>query len=385
MIWSPRSRARGRSLATIVVMSVLTSASALGSPATQAKLNFPLDIAIGPDGSLFISDSANSRIRRVDSSGDVSTVAGSGLFDYSGDGGPATKAALGGSTGVAVDSSGALYIADTNNNRIRKVDQTGVIVTVAGDGREGYSGDHGPAVTATLNKPADVHIDDHGRIYIADTGNNAVRRVDVDGSISTIAGAPRRDALIDAGALGVAWEIGDGGPAIRAVLNSPTGVDVTSEGEVIIADSGHNRVRRIATSGIIISIAGSGVPANPYLPLALGDGGRAEHATLNKPRSIVQDGAGNVYIADEHNQRIRRLDDSSGTIATVAGIGLPMYFGDDGPATEAGLWRPSGIAIDKNGIIYVADYRNHRIRRIDLSGTITTVAGTGARGYAGDD
>ena len=335
-----------------------------GGPAIAAQLNLPGKIAVDSAGNLYIADSFNHRVRRVDRFGNISTIAGTGGEGYSGDGGPAIAAQLNYPQGLALDGAGNLYIADSGNGRIRRVDASGAIRTIAGTGEEGSSGDGGPAIAAQLNYPQGLALDGAGNLYIADSGNGRIRRVDASGAIRTIAGT------------GEEGSSGDGGPAVAAQLKFPSGVAVDSSGNVYIADWGNHRIRRIDSSGTITTIAGTGGSGSS------GDGGPAVAAQLNLPQGVAADGNGNLYIADTENHRIRRVD-PSGTIATVSGSGEQGYSGDNGPAAVAQLNSPSGVALDGAGNLYIADSENHRIRRINSSGTITTIAGTGV-GFSGD-
>ena len=269
---------------------------------------------------------------------------------------------------MAVDGAGNLFIADTSNNRIRRVDARGIITTVAGIGSEGvegsgFGGDGGPAITARLNSPFGLAPDRQGNLYIADSYNHRIRRVDASGIITTVAGT------------GVRGHSGDGGPATRAKLRNPAAVAVDGNGNLFIADSENNRIRRVDRSGTITTVAGTG--ARGYG----GDGGPAVAARLSSPKGVAVDGAGNLLLADTLNYRIRRVD-RSGTITTIAGTGSQRDDGDGGPATRAQIGYASHIAVDSSGNLFIA--LGHRIRRVDASGIITTVAGTGRQGDRGD-
>jgi sugar lactone lactonase YvrE len=301
--------------------------------------------------------------------GVIRTIAGSGAQSYSGDGGAATAAALNGPNGVNVDSRGNVYIADSINHRIRKVSAaTGIITTIAGTGTPGYSGDGGPATSAQLYFPFGVALDGSGNVYISDFGNSRIRKVSaVTGLIATIAGT---------GAPGYS---GDGGAATAAQLYT-YGIAVDDIGNVYAADAGNQRVRMISsTTGVITTIAGTGVPGYS------GDGGAATAAQLNDPVMVAVDGSGNVYVADKTNNRIRMISAATGLITTIAGTGTAGFGGDGGAATAAQLFQPVGIGVDASGNVYFTDTQNSRVRKIGVAtGVITTIAGTGVYGYAGE-
>jgi len=295
----------------------------------------------------------------------IKSVAGDGTAGYSGDDGPATAASLGNNPWSAtVDTIGKLYIADTGNNTIRMVDAVGVIHTVAGNGTAGFSGDGGPATAASLNGPFAVAVNAAGEIYIADTNNNRVRKVDLKGMITTVAGG---------NTFGFS---GDGGPATAATLYAPESIALDSIGNLYIADWGNARVRLVNSAGFISTVAGNG--SNGYN----GDGQLATAARISA-RCVALDAAGNLYIADEENSRIRKVD-SEGMISTVAGNGAFGFTGDGGPATEASLYSPYAVAVSKSGRIFIADFINNRIRVVDSDGVIDTVAGDGIAGFSGD-
>jgi len=327
-------------------------------PATNAQLNYPAGVAVDPAGNLYIADLENFRIRKV-SNGVITTVAGNGTGGFSGDNGPAVSARLD-FGGVAVDPAGNVYIADSGTSRIRKV-SNGVIATVAGNGTFGFSGDNGPATSAQLNGPSGVAVDSGGNLYIADVGNSRIRKVS-NGVITTVAGG--------------GMQSGDSGPATSAEMSGPAGVAVDSAGNLYIADTLDNRIRKVS-NGVISTVAGNGTPGFS------GDNGLATSAELNGPVGVAVDSAGNLYIADSGNYRVRKV--SGGVITTVAGSGGPGYplVGDNGPAVHAQL-NPVGVAVDSGGNLYIADVGNDRIRKVS-NGVITTVAGTGATGFSGDD
>ncbi len=337
-----------------------------GGPATSACLFYPEDIAIDPAGNLLIADSYNQRIRSVTPAGVITTVAGNGTKGFSGDGGPASSASLSIPSGIGVDSSGNLYIADTGNVRVRRVSPKGVIDTVAGETINEFGGDGGPAGSAKLNSPRSVTIDPTGNLYVADTQNQRVRKVTPAGIITTVAGNGTRGFS------------GDGGLAITAALADPYGVAVDAAGNLYIGDTGNHRIRKVTPEGVITTVAGNGSEGFS------GDGGPATSATMS-PMGLAFDAAGSLYVADAG--RVRKIT-PEGVISTVAGIGIRGLSGDGGPATSARLG-PHDLAFDTAGNLYVSDTRNCRIRKITPSGVITTVAGSGtgdwgSGGYDGD-
>jgi uncharacterized protein (TIGR03437 family) len=327
-----------------------------------AQLFSPSAVAVDAEGNVYVADSGNICVRKVTPDGAVTTVAGNGRPGFAGDGGPAVTAEFRSLNGLALDAAGNLYIADQANNRIRKVSLDGTITTVAGNGQRGFSGDGGPAVEAQLGAAADVGVDAVGNLYIADPVNQRIRKVSPDGIISTVAGSGQRASG------------GDGGPASEAQLNLPGGVAVDAAGNLYIADSSNFRIRRVTADGIITTVAGSGTPGFS------GDGGPAEQAQIGLLRGIATDVDGALLIADAANQRIRRV--SAGTIATIAGAS--HLQGDGGPATSAVLFAPAGVAFDSAGNLYIADTSNHAIRRVARDSTISTIAGTGEGGFSGD-
>jgi uncharacterized protein (TIGR03437 family) len=340
-----------------------------GGPAISASLNYPYAVAVDASGNLLIADSVNNRIRKVSPSGVITTVAGNGSFGFSGDGGPATSASLGNPTSIAVDASGNLFILDENNDRIRKVSASGVITTVAGNGIDAFSGDGGPATSASLNSASGIALDQSGNLFIAELYNRVRKVSAASGVITTVAGN---------GSFGFS---GDGGPATSASLNEPFGLALDASGNLFIADSGNNRIRKVSPSGVIATVAGSGAPG-PLTTFA-GDGGPGISASLFAPSGVAVDSAGNLYIADYGNSRIRKVS-VSGVITTVAGNGMFRFSGDGGPATAAQLWNPAGVAVDASGNLFIADSINNRIRKVSASGLISTVAGNGNYGFSGD-
>ncbi|MFF5637957.1 RICIN domain-containing protein [Streptomyces sp. NPDC012825] len=295
----------------------------------------------------------------------ISTIAGTGTAGFKGDDEPSVSAQLNRPYGIVVDGNGTLYFSDFNNHRVRKITTDGRISTIAGTGVAGFKGDNGPATSAQLNSPREVTVDSAGTVYIADANNHRVRKVTADGTISTVVGT------------GTAGFSGDGGPAAAARLNLPMGVALDSTGALYVSEYHNNRVRKITPDGRISTVAGSG-------PLGSGgDGGRAVSAQLNRPHGLAVDDAGVLYIADYANHRVRRVA-VDGTISTVAGTGTAGFGGDGGPAASARLNGPVGLAVDSAGVLFVSEYSNHRVRRVAVDGTISTVAGTGTAGFGGD-
>ena len=286
-------------------------------------------------------------------SGIITTYAGDGAYGYSGDGGPATSAMLAAPEGVAVDTAGNLFIADSWNSNVRKVTPGGVISTVAGNGNPGYSGDGGPAASAMLNYPTGVAVDAAGNLFIADYGNDRIRMVTPSGIISTVAGN------------GTAGFSGDGVPANSAQLNGPTGVAVDAAGNLFIADEHNNRVREVNPGGVISTVAGNGTGGYS------GDGGPATSAELYYPAGVAVDTAGNLFIADTWSNSVRKVT-PGGVISTVAGNGTGGYSGDGGPATSAELYYPSGVAVDAAGNLFIADFNNQRVRMVTGVASVTT-------------
>jgi sugar lactone lactonase YvrE len=356
---------------TVVAGTGQSGYSGDGGPATEAALFAPQGLALDSAGNLFIADTSNHRVRRVDAvTGSISTWAGTGVGSYNGDSGPATSIMLLNPTGLAMDSSDNLYIADRFNNRIRKVDpRGGYLVTVAGTGNAQFSGDGGPATSAGIHWPAGIAVDAPGNLFISDTGNHRIRKVDAtSGRIETIAGS---------GSYGYS---GDDGPATSANLFHPWDVEVDGAGDIYIADTNNHAVRIVdATTGIIRSLAGNGIPG------FTGDGGPASGALLSSPVAVAANASGDLYVADHDNRRIRRIAASSGMITTVGGNGTSSFCEEGAPASGACLKRPLRMTLDPAGFLYIADSSNHRIRKLDLAaGVLTTVAGNGFTGYAGE-
>ena len=495
--------------------------------AVEAHLHFPSDIDVDTEGNLYISDRSNNRIRKVNPDGIITTIAGLGKPGYGGDFGPADKALLKYPFGISHDNKGNFYIADRGNNRVRKIDQRGIITTIAGDGTHSFGGDYGPANQSSLAFPTDVIVDSLGTVYIADRNNNRVRKIDRLGVITTLMGLSQtefngdneiaaetslhlpfalalngedrllvvdrnhfrvREVRLQSNQVetiagnGTFLFRGDGGPGGGATLDAPSGIALDSKGNVLFADRLHQRIRRVGSNGIIETVIGNGkqgnegngrpgIEATLHLPEVLvndhedniyltqrsgnawiirkfsaegiithfagngrqgntGDAGPATEASFHTISDIAADGSGNIFIADSINRNIRKIDkqgiistiaeaslealgtevhpngivfdkvgsiffsdsgsskvykiDTSGAITLIAGTGDFGDHGDEGPALEAGLRSPGGLAIGPDGSLYIAEQTTHRIRKIDSSGIITRYVGTGKFGYSGD-
>ncbi|HYR84529.1 MAG TPA: NHL repeat-containing protein [Terriglobia bacterium] len=374
-----------------------------GGAATSATLRESLRVALDSTGNLYISDRNSARIRKVTADGIINTIAGNGTAGYSGDGAMAINAQVYFPEGIAVDGAGNLYIADGFSFRVRKVTSAGVIATVAGNGNVRFAGDGSAAGTAQMNFPEGIAADALGNVYVSDTGNDRIRKIDVHGVINTVAGSTSSSR-------------GDGGPATNARLVTPAGVAVDAAGNLYIADRGDHRIRKVTAGGAISTIVGTGSAGSD------GDGGSATAARLSSPNDVALDSAGNLYIADTGNHRIRKVNPDGvittlgeigypgsvavdaggnlyiaeylrnmilkmtpeGAVSTVAGAGGAGSSGDGGPATAARLNAPRGVDVDSAGNLYIADWGNHRVRKVANDGVITTVAGLGTPGFSGD-
>ncbi len=410
---------------TVIAGTGIAGFSGDGGLATAALIDHPVGVCADGSGNIFFSDN-NNRIRKIDNSGIISTYAGNGGIGYTGDGGPATAANFNMAYGLSVDTSGNLYVADNNNNEIRKISTSGIITKVAGIFLSGgYSGDGGPATACQLYYPKATACDNSGNVFIADYTNNRIRKIDASGTISTVAGSNFHSS---------SGHKGDGGPEISALFATPFALAYDTAGNMYVADAGGYNIRKINSAGIISTIAGvdtagytgDGGPATSasfYYPVSLatdkkgnlfvsdeyntvirkinsagiittyagyagsggftGDGHRADSTVLIDPIGIACDKYGNLYIADNGDHKIRKVDTNQ-VMTTVAGTGVAGYFGDGGMASSAQLTYPEGVYIDGTGNIYVADWGNYRVRKINTSGLISTIAGTGIGSYSGD-
>jgi uncharacterized protein (TIGR03437 family) len=328
-----------------------------GGVATAASLNSPQGVTVDASGNVYIADRLNQRIRKVSANGVITTVAGNGTLGFAGDGGPATSASLYAPSGVAVDASGNLYIADPGNFRIRKVSPSGVIGTYAGNGVPivgTLTGDGGPATAARISNPVGVALDASGNLYISDQGALRVRKVTAaTGVISTVVG-------------GV---LSDGAPANSIILGQPEGVAVDALGNLYIADALYSVITKVSPTGKITGVAGTGTSLGSFA-----DGGPATSSVLNFPYGVAVDPSGNIFIADTGNRRVREVSAASGLISTVAGNGNYRFSGDGGPATSATMYLPGATTVDGSGNLYIAEIGGDRIRKVS-SGVISTVAG----------
>ena len=330
-----------------------------GGPASVASLSNPSGVAVDSAGNVYIADTSNHRIRKVaanGASGTISTIAGTGTAGFTNDGMAATLAQINGPVSIDIDGAGNIYFVDRGNKRVRKIDTSGVISTVAGNGSTTFNGDNIPATTATLRDPWSVSVADNGVMYIVDQASATVvdngprvRKVDLGGTITTVAGN------------GSTGSAGDGGLATDAQLDNPFGVYVDSNDDLYIADSGNHNIRFVDSgTGIITTIAGNGSAGFG------GDEGPAASARFRSPQRVSGDAKGNIYIADYNNNRIRRID-VDGIIDTIAGNGNADFNGDGRDPLRAALNHPIDIAVDAAGVVYIVDFFNDRVRDIRLA------------------
>ena len=326
--------------------------------AINAKLNFPSQLCLDQSGNIYIADAFNHRIRKINSAtGIITTVAGTGVPGYSSDNILATNTELLVPEGIAIDNYGNIYIADAGNRRIRKVDGiTGIITTICGTGVIGNSGDGDQAINAEMDAPSGLCLDKYSNLFFADFHNNNIRKVDIStGVITTVVGT------------GISGYFGDNGPATDAQISGPFDVFVDSSGNIFFTDSWNSVIRKVDFStGIIMTIAGNGTAGYS------GDNGNAIDAKLWEPTGIFVDGGNNIFISEYKNGTVRKITGSAvtssgeitGTITTEAGIGVPGFSGDNGPATNAQL-HPDDVFIDPHGNMFIADYVNNRIRKVN--------------------
>jgi len=295
----------------------------------------------------------------------ITTIAGTGVAGFSGDGGPATAAQLKNTSRLAIDRIGNIYVADFANERVRMISTSGIITTFAGNGVAAYISDGVAASTTSFNGPTGLAVDTIGNVYIADQSNHRIRKVDTSGIVTTVAGT------------GTAGSSGDGGPATAAMLNRPISVCTDIQGNILITSNYEHCIRKVNSAGIITTVAGNGNMGFS------GDGGPATAAKMQWPCDAISDTAGNIFIADTYNNRIRKVD-ASGIITTFAGTGAPSFSGDGGPASLAGINKPHSLAFDKEGNLLFSDIDNYRVRKINTAGYISTITGDGTLGYSGD-
>ena len=368
---SRRTRAPFRIVVILVLyvlcgLSIPQSTAQTAVSATTVPLLLPSAIVFDQAGNLYIAETANHVILKLDTSGSITTIAGTGTQGFSSVSGTASTAELDSPQGLALDSTSNLYIADTHNHVIRKLSLTsGILTTIAGTGAPGFSGDNGLATSAQLDLPTALALDAQSNLYLADTRNHRIRRIDAaTGLISTIAGN------------GTQGFSGDNGPATAAAIDSPTGLALDATNNLYLADTHNHRVRRIAAlTGSITTIAGTGSLGYS------GDNAQAATAALALPHGITIDAAGNLYLADTENHRIRRIDTTTGLITTVAGNGTQGFSGDNGPAIAAMLDTPRDTTLSPASLLTIADTGNQRIRQFEAQPTpatiIQTIAGLG--------
>ncbi|MES2776068.1 MAG: hypothetical protein V4722_17965 [Bacteroidota bacterium] len=336
-----------------------------GALAINAQLKSPYCIARDAAGSVYIADSYDNRIRKVTSAGIITTIAGNGTAGFSGDGGPAIQAQLNGPNGIAADHLGNVYITDFSNYRVRKISAAGIITTIAGTGVFGGAGDGGLSTLAQVGAPLSVAVNNIGELFIGDVALNNVRKVATNGIITTIAGT----------IYGASGFSGDGGFATSALFNEITGVAADASGNIFIADRSNNRIRRI-TNGIVNTVAGNGGFNNS------GDGGPATAAQLATPQNVTIDAIGNLFISTP--TLIRKVSVSGNIINTVAGNGFKGYNGDSLPVAVTQMYQPFSMAADNQNNIYWSDRVSGRIRKLNTNGIVSTIAGTGIPGFSGD-
>lgn len=341
-----------------VMLLFLSITPEQGTSQPSLKLEAPNGIALDGRGNVYVSDIAAHRVVKVDSKGELQLVAGTGAAGFSGDNGPAKQATLNLPHDLIFDKEGNLIVADSGNHRIRRIDRNGVITTIAGDGKGGKSGYNEPASPTSLNYPQGLALDASGNLLIADTYNHVVRKLDAKGEMTTFAGS-------------VAGYGGDGGPALQAQFSLPMAVAVAPDGSVYISDAGNSRIRRVSPDGKIHTIAGYGPAQDTYGGGYAGEGVPLEKAKLFAATDLKCDLKGNLYIVDSGNNRVRVVRD--GIITTLAGNGEAGMKNDGKAASEAQLNSPQKLAFARDGSIFITDRANRCIRKVALSGIITTI------------
>jgi len=317
-----------------------------GGQAIVSKINYPMGITFDTEGNLYFLDAGNYRIRKISTSGIITTIAGTGVQKLGGNDGPAIDAQFNNTANLVFDPSGNLYVSDCTNNQIRKISPSGIITAVAGNGIDGVTGDGGQALSARISQPWGLAFDAVGNLYFAEYGNHCIRKVSAAGIITTVAGI---------GSIGYGGFNGDGIKAINAQLLRPTDIVFDKTGNLYICDEGNSRIRKVDASGIISTIAGSG--SSVYG----GDGGIATDAGFCCAQNIEFDSFGNLYIA---GFGAVRMVNTLGIISTVAGDGTSGFSGDNGPANASKVSYPFAIAFDPMGNLYISDSWNHRLRKI---------------------
>jgi len=320
---------------------------------TNASFWFPSGVAVDSSGNVYVGDNANNRIRKITSTGGVTTYAGNGTATFVD--GNALSVRISAARGIAFDSYGNAYVADTGNNRIRKITPTGVITTLAGSGNATFA--NGTGTAASFWTPYGVAVDSSGNVYVADSSNNRIRKVSPAGVVTTFAGSGNATFAE--------------GTGTNASFRNPQGVAIDSSGNLYVADANNNRIRKITSDGVVTTLAGNGN--------ATFSDGTGTNASFNSPFSVSVDSSGNVYVADYSNNRIRKIT-PTGVVTTLAGSGNATFV--DGTGAAAGFYWPSGVAVDSSGNVYVADYGSNRIRKITSAGVVTTLAGSGAASFA---
>ncbi|MDX2029667.1 MAG: hypothetical protein SF339_03290 [Blastocatellia bacterium] len=355
------------SISWLLLVCALAGAAAQDRrAASRVELLSPNGLAFDARGDLYISDIAAHRIVKRDRRGRLQTIAGTGEAGFSGDGGPAIRAQLNAPHDLLFDAAGNLLIADSANHRIRRIDAQGVITTICGDGKAGRAGYNDPVSPTSLNYPQGLALDKAGELLIADTFNHVVRRLDRQGRLTVFAGS-------------VPGFGGDGGPASSAQISLPMAVAVALDGSVYVSDAGNSRIRRIAPDGGIRTIAGYGPAQDTYGGGYAGDGLPAEKGKLFSATDLKCDSAGNLYIVDSGNHRLRVV--RQGIITTIAGTGRMGGAGDGKPAKDAELNSPQKVALAVDGSLYLSDRGNERLRRIDPAGIIQVARTAGPRDF----